>query len=164
MSQSQYKPNHESTHAGEIAVRETQRGFQFFAFNEQRKKTLHIGTMIGQTYEKVAPVLQFPEASFALTQAEYVAILETGAQFIRIVTPGKSATYAISVQDFGKFSQPYHNAFYGDQLRTSLDHFAYSGRTAKRNTHTDNPKLPKPGPIAPRERSKQFDFTRLLDR
>ncbi len=146
------RQNNTTITAGEIELREGKRGIEFHAFNFQRQKMIHIGTVIGRTYEKVAPVLQMPEASFAFTQAEYSAVLEAGAQFIRIILPDKSATYAIDVESFGRYGVPYHNSFYGDQLRCTLDHFSYTSKTAPRNSHTDNPTLPKPGPLAPREK------------
>ncbi len=149
---------------GEILLKDFGGTIQVHAFNVEKRKTIHIGTVVGICYEKVCPVLQKPEPSFSLTRAEYAAILETGAEFIRIVTSSRSGTYSISVQDFGRFGVPYHNAFYGDQLRVSLSRFTSSSKIAERNTHTDNPKLPTPQPLAPRERSKQFDFSRLLDR
>ncbi len=148
--------------AGEIVIKETRRGIEFHAFNEQRKRVLHVGTLIGRTYEKVQPILMKPEPSFSLTQAEYSAVLSSGAEFVRIVLPDKRGSYAIDVQSFGRYGEKYFNVFYGPQLRVPLIRFAFTSRVSKRNKVTDNPVLERPGPIAPRE--KQLDFTRLLDR
>ncbi len=141
----------QTMHAGEIQTRQTSRGIEFHAFNHQRGKALHIGTVIGQTYEKVARILQLPAAGFALTQAEYAAVLEAGAQFIRILPPG-GGTYGISVEDFGRYAKLYHNGYYGSQLRVDLDRFQFTSKTARRNARTDNPATAQPGPIAPREK------------
>jgi hypothetical protein len=153
MSQSQYIKNHQNIKAGEIVVKESKRGTEFHAFNFQRGRLLHIGTLSGQVYEKVAVILRQPEPSFALTQAEFGKVQEAGARFIRIVTPEKTATYAISLEDFQRFKEAYHNPTYGPQLRCALTHFASSSTVAKRNPIIDNPVSEKAEPV---ERAKQL--------
>jgi hypothetical protein len=125
--------------AGETVVKETKRGIEFHAFNFQRQRMLHIGTLSGQVYEKVAVILRQPEPSFALTQTEFGAVQETGAGFIRIVTPDKDATYAISVGDFQRHAEAYYNAAYGPQWRVPLGKFSHVATAARRNAHIDNP-------------------------
>src|SRR5688572_16585714 len=116
MSQSNSNISHQIVKAGEIQTEEGKGGkLKFFAFNHQRGKRLHIGSLIGVVYEKVAPVLRQPEPSFSLTQSEFGAVTETGAGFVRIIPPDKSATYSISLQDFQRFSEPYYNVSYGPQ-------------------------------------------------
>jgi hypothetical protein len=126
--------------AGGIYLEEGKKGkVKFYAFNHQRGKRLHIGTLSGVTYEKVAVILRQPEPSFALTQSEFGAVIESGAGFIRIIPPDKSGTYSISVKDFERHKAPYFNSGYGGQWRVSLPHFAYSAAVTKRNSRTDNP-------------------------
>jgi hypothetical protein len=132
---------------GEIVTKETRRGIEFHAFNWQRQRMLHIGTLRGQVYEKQAQILQKPEPSFAVTQTELGAILETGAEFIRVVLPGKSATYSISVQDFQKHKEAYHNPGYGPQWRVGLKHWAHVTKIGKRNAAIDNPVREQVRPI-----------------
>jgi hypothetical protein len=130
---------------GEIEVRESRRGIELRCFNFERQRVVHIGTVAGATYEKVAVILRQPELSFALTQSEFAAVLETGAQFIRIVPPDKSATYAISVSDFQKHAEPHYHHRYGPQLRCALIHFSRTSKVAPRNSVTDNPAIETPG-------------------
>ena len=136
--------------AGEIQVKDSKRGLEFHAFNWQRQRMLHIGTLKGQTYEKVAVILRQPEPSFALTQSEYGALVDQGAGFIRIVTPDKDRTYSISVQDFKRHAEAYYNAAYGGQWRCSLNHFASIAKVGRRNAHTDNPVIATAEPIGPK--------------
>ena len=125
--------------AGEIQIKETKRGIEFHAFNFQRQRMIHIGTLSGQIYEKVAPILRQPEPSFSLPQSEFGEVVEMGAGFIRIVTPDKSGTYAISVPDFKLHAEAYYNASYGPQWRVPLGKFSHVAKVAKRNARTDNP-------------------------
>jgi hypothetical protein len=131
--------------AGEIQVKETKRGVEFHAFNWQRQRMLHIGTLKGSVYEKQAQILRQPEPSFAVTQTELGAILETGAEFIRIVPGDKSATYSISVRDFDRCKEPYYNAGYGGQWRVPLIRFSRTSKVSRRNPITDNPVIETPG-------------------
>jgi hypothetical protein len=153
MSRSQYIKNRQNIKAGEIIVKESKRGTEFHAFNFQRGDLLHIGTLSGQVYEKVAVILRQPEPSFALTQAEFGKVQEAGARFIRIITPEKTTTYAISLEDFQRFKEAYHNAAYGPQWRVSLVHFSSVATVAKRNPIVDNPVIEKDEPV---ERAKQL--------
>lgn len=130
----------QSTKAGEITLEEGKKGkVKFYAFNRQRGKRLHIGTLQGATYEKVAVILRQPEPSFALTQSELGAVIETGAGFIRIIPPDKSGTYSIAIKDFQRHKQPYFNSGYGPQWRVPLAHFAHSAAVQKRSPRRDNP-------------------------
>ena len=133
--------------AGEIIVKETKRGIEFHAFNWQRQRTLHIGTLKGQTYEKQAVILRQPEPSFALTQSEFGAVMDCGAGFIRIIPQDKSGTYSISVQDFKRYAEAYYNAGYGGQWRVPLGKFSSTPKVAKRNAHTDNPVIEVAAPL-----------------
>jgi hypothetical protein len=153
MSQSQYTKNHDAIKAGSIITEETRKGIKFLAYNHERRRMLHIGTLAGAVYEKVAVILQKPEPSFALTQSEFGAVVEQGARFIRIIPPNKDGTYSISVKDFQRFGETYFNSNYGPQIRCALVHFARSGAVAKRNPHVDNPVLEQAEPV---ERAKQL--------
>jgi hypothetical protein len=133
--------------AGEIHVKETKRGIEFHAFNWQRQRMLHIGTLKGSVYEKQAQILRQPEPSFAVTQTEFGALLDTGAEFIRIVPGDKSATYSISVQDFNRHKEAYHNPGYGPQWRAPLKFFSHTSKVAKRNAHIDNPVIEVAAPL-----------------
>jgi hypothetical protein len=135
------------TKAGEIQVKETKRGIEFHAFNWQRQRMLHIGTLKGQTYEKQAEILRQPEPSFCLTQSEFGAVQDCGAGFIRIIPQDKSGTYSISVSDFKRHAEAYYNGAYGPQWRCALIHFASIAKVAKRNAHTDNPVIETPQPL-----------------
>jgi hypothetical protein len=133
--------------AGEIIVKETRRGVEFHAFNWQRQRTLHIGTLKGATYEKQAEILRQPEPSFCLTQSELGALIEMGAGFIRIIPGDKSRTYSISVQDFKRHAEAYYNGAYGPQWRVPLGAFASIAKVAKRTAATDSPVIEQAGPI-----------------
>ena len=128
--------------AGEIILKETKRGLEFHAFNFQRQRLLHVGTVIGATYEKVAPVLRQPEPSFSLPQSELAAVEECGAEFIRIVLPDKSMTYSIAVKDFRRHGEAYYNAHYGPQVRCALGAFQHTTKVGKRSPLLDNPPIP----------------------
>jgi hypothetical protein len=137
----QCTPNNQFIKAGEIEVREGKKGIEFYAFNFQHGKPLHIGTLIGRTYEKTAPVLQKPEPSFSLPQSELGAAIEQGAEFIRFIGRGRPGTFSISVTDFQSHGEPYFNQAYGPQVRVSLTRFSYTPKVQKRNSITDNPPL-----------------------
>ena len=127
--------------AGKIKIVEERGKVKLFAFNHQRRKQIHIGSVIGATYEKMAAILIKPEPSFLLNQAELGAIEEVGAGFIRIIPIDRSGTYSISVQDFKRHAQPYYNASYGPQLRCAKTWFESTPQVQKRNNFTDNPPL-----------------------
>jgi hypothetical protein len=135
--------------AGQIQVREGKKGIEFYAFNFQHKKSLHIGTLIGATYEKTAPILQKPEPSFCSPQAELAAIEQAGGQFIRFIGRGRPGTFAISLEDFKLHGEPYLNPGYGPQIRVSLRHFAYSVKVGRRNAIIDNPPVMRNDPLEP---------------
>lgn len=127
--------------AGDIQVREGKKGIEFFAFNHQHGKPLHIGTLSGATYEKTAPILQKPEPSFCLPQSELAALEQAGGQFIRFIGRGRSGTFAISVSDFKLHAEPYYNRAYGYQWRVKLSAFSYCAKVSKRNAQIDSPPL-----------------------
>ncbi len=143
--------------AGEIQLKETRRGIEFHAFNFQRQRMLHIGTIKGQTYEKQAPILRRPEPSFSLPQSELGKVQECGAGFIRIITPDKW-TYSISVQDFDRWKEPYYNASYGPQWRVPLGKFEHVAVATKRNAKLDNPVKQIVNPFASIEMKQQSLF------
>jgi len=136
--------------AGKIQIREGKKGREFFAFNHEHKKSLHIGTLSGATYEKTAPILNKPEPSFCLPQSELTAIEQAGGQFIRFIARGSVGTYAISLDDFKRHGEKYFNAGYGYQIRVPLTKFAYSPRVTKRNAMLDNPVIATTEPIGPK--------------
>lgn len=138
--------------AGKITVREGKKGIEFYAFNHEHKKSLHVGTLSGQVYEKTAPILRQPEPSFCLPMSELAAIEQQGGQFIRFIARGTVGTYAISLQDFKLYGERYFARGYGYQTRVPLTRFAYSPKVVKRNAILDNPPLETAGPIAPREK------------
>lgn len=143
--------NYKSLKAGETIVKETKRGKEFHAFNWQRQGMVHIGTQSADVYEKVAVILRQPEPSFCLTQSELGALIETGAGFIRIVTPDKDRTYSISVQDFQHHKEAYHNLGYGPQWRVPVGKFAQIAKVAKRNPIVDSPVKQIAAPIIKHE-------------
>lgn len=128
------------TLAGKIETQEVKGKLKFYGFNHQRGKRLHIGTLIGATYEKVAVVLRQPEASLCLSQTEHGALQDAGGLFVRFIVD-KAQTYSISLTDFTRNAGRFYNAGYGYQLRVSLRHFAFSNTVAKRNAQTDNPRI-----------------------
>jgi hypothetical protein len=144
--------NTTNARAGKITVKEGRKGIEFYAFNFQHGKPLHIGTLIGRTYEKTAPILQKPEPSFSLPQSELGAAIEQGAEFIRFIARGAIGTYAISVTDFQLFAQPYYNQAYGPQMRVSLGNFSHTSKVSKRNAHIDNPAIEQAGPLIKQEK------------
>jgi hypothetical protein len=137
--------------AGEIKVKETKRGFEFWSFNFQRQRMLHIGTLKGRTYEKVVTILRQPEPSISLPQSEYGAAVEWGAMFLRAIPSDHSATYAISLRDFKANAVEYYNAFYGPQWRVPLTEFSSISTTAPRNAITDNPVIETKAELLPRQ-------------
>ncbi len=143
--------------AGEIQVKETKGGKEFHAFNWQRQRMIHIGTLSGDTYEKVAVILRQPEPSFALTQSELGALIETGAGFIRIITPEKDKTYSMSVQDFQLHKEAYHNLGYGPQWRVPVGKFSSIAKVAPRNPIVDSPVKEVPREIV-KPKDKQSSF------
>ena len=133
------------TTKGQISVKPNKRGIEFHTFNHERRRMLHIGTLRGSVYEKVAAILYKPEPSFALTLCEYNAAVENGAEFIRIIPQDHAATYSISIEDFKQLATPYSNPFYGDQSRVALRHFQRVSTTAPRTHRADNPIIPSNG-------------------
>lgn len=127
------------TKTGEIRLEESKGKVKFFAFNHEHKKSLHVGSLIGVTYEKTAPMLRKPEPSFCLPSSELAAIEQAGGQFIRFIARGSVGTYAISLEDFKRHGERYFNAGYGYQVRVPVVKFAYSAKVAKRNPIVDNP-------------------------
>jgi len=128
------------TKAGEIMVSATDRGTTLQAFNHERNQYVSIGTVSGLCYEKGnAAILHLPEPSFTLSQSEFSAALELGAQFLRLVTREK-VTYSIELSRFDQFKEPYYNGWYGPQWRVPLSKFDSVGRAKKRNAIVDNPR------------------------
>jgi hypothetical protein len=147
--------------AGKIEVKQGKKGTEFYAFNHQHGKPLHIGTLCGRTYEKTAPILQKPEPSFCLPQSELGAVIEHGAEFIRFIGRGRPGTFCISVQDFQRHGEPYFNQSYGPQIRVSLTcpKLQHSLKVQKRNSITDNPPVEVAAPIIkPKEKDQQTSF------
>jgi hypothetical protein len=139
--------------AGEIQIREGKKGKEFFAFNHEHKKPLHIGTLSGATYEKTAPMLRKPEPSFCLPSSELSAVERAGGLFIRFIARGSVGTYATSLEDFKRHGEKYFNASYGSQVRLALKFFQYSPKVAKRNPIVDNPVIAINEPIGPKQPS-----------
>ena len=136
--------------AGEVTISESKKGrIKFYAYNHQQGRRLHIGTLSGAVYEKVAPVLRQPEPSFSLTLSELGAVEQTGAEFIRVVLPDKSATYSISARDFRRFAEAYYHAGYGPQMRCALTHFSHVAAVQKRSARRDNPVIETTREIRP---------------
>jgi hypothetical protein len=133
--------------AGSIQVQEGKKGLEFFAFNHERGKPLHVGTLSGLTYEKTAPLLRKPEPSFCLPTSELAAIEHYGGQFIRFVARGSIGTYAISLEDYKRHAEKYYNAAYGYQMRCSLKWLSYSPKVSKRNPIVDNPPVATSQPV-----------------
>src|SRR5215217_8873732 len=118
--------NFNSLQAGKIQVKEGKKGIEIYAYNHEHGRPLHVGTLIGRTYEKTAPILQKPEPSFCLPQSELGAVIEQGGEFIRFIGRGRPGTYAISVTDFQRHGEPYFNQSYGPQIRVALTQFSYT--------------------------------------
>ncbi|GEM_PF-5202165 len=132
--------NNDSTIAGKIQLEEGRGGkLKFYAFNHNKRRRVHIGTLIGGTYEKVASILRQPEPSLCVTTSEFGALVDAGAQFIRIIAEG--ATYSISVPDFKRQAVEFYLPAYGPQLRVPLRAWQYSSAVTKRNSRTDAPAL-----------------------
>jgi hypothetical protein len=128
--------------AGQIVIKESKRGVEFHAFNFQRQRLIHVGTLNGSVYEKGnCVILRQPEPSFCLPQSEYGAAVEAGALYLRCIPPDKSATYAISLQDFKEFSTPFYNQMYGPQWRVPVSKFSHTSKVSKRNVILDSPAL-----------------------
>jgi hypothetical protein len=141
------------TKAGQITTEQSGGKVKFFAFNHERGKPLHIGSLVGVVYEKTAPILNKPVPSFCLPQSELAAIEQAGGQFIRFIARGAVGTYAISLDDFKLHGESYFNAGYGLQVRVPLAKFSSVPKTAKRNSITDNPAISQARPvIKPREK------------
>jgi hypothetical protein len=138
--------------AGEILVKKTRQGVQFHAYNHEHNKFLCIGSVIGQVFEKVAPILRLPEPSICVSESEFAAALEAGALYL-CVLPRGGGTYGISLADFRKHAKPYYNPSYGPQYRCSLEFFEYSFETRKRNPHLDNPTTERAEMVLPRQLS-----------
>lgn len=132
-----------NTIAGKIEIREGKRGAEVYA----RSRARPIGTIIGAVYEKVTAILYSPEPSISMTQAEYTAVVDSGAVYLRCIPSDKSATYSISLADFKANSEPYQNNQYGSQLRVPLSAFQSSRAVAPRNSLVDNPKPTRNVPI-----------------
>lgn len=130
-----------------IQVTTTSRGKTIKAYNYQREKYLAVGSVSGATFEKVANILKMVAGeyrpSFTLTAAELETARELGATFLRVINDG--ITYAISLNDFERYAEPYKNGMYGKQLACSLEYFAKTGHSKKRNAILDNPRR-GPGP------------------
>jgi hypothetical protein len=145
--------------AGEIQVRETRRGIEFHAWNHERQRLIHVGTLLGQVYEKGnCTILRQPEPSICLPQSEYGAAVEVGAVYLRCIPPDKSGMYAISLEDFKQHAEPYHNISYGPQWRGSLRFFQFSSKVGKRNPIIDNPVIPINEPLLARKIVKQMSL------
>jgi hypothetical protein len=136
---------------GNIAIREGQRGKEFHCFNLQRKKMVHVGTLIGVTYEKITAILLRPEPSISLTRNEFNTAQDSGALFLRFISSDKSRTYCISTADFRQHASPYYQENYGKQWRCPLSAFQSTSAVVKRNLIIDNPVLPTQQPILPRQ-------------
>jgi hypothetical protein len=124
----------------QIEIRAKGEDREVLAFNQERGKWLHVGTISGQTYEKGnASILHRPVPSFTLTKTEYTEVTQAGAEYLRLIPHDKSATYCLSLARFYQVAEPYSNAWYGDQLRVPLSKFERAATTRKRNKRTDNP-------------------------
>lgn len=144
-----------TTKAGTITTEEGKGGkLKFYAFNHTRGKRLHIGTLIGQTYEKVAVILRQPEPSLTSNTQEIQAVQDAGGYYLRFIV-NNSQTYSISVTDFLRHAEKYYNPSYGYQLRVALKHFEFMPAVAKRNARTDNPVIGRDAPII---RDRQMSF------
>jgi len=126
----------------EIQVKQTGRGAEIHSYNYEHSEKKHIGTINGVVYEKgnigiLRMVGNRYEPSICMMLAELEAVESAGAQFLRCIK-GKT-TYSVSLADFRMFGEPYHNSFYGNQLRVPVIRFATIEATKKRNKRTDNP-------------------------
>jgi hypothetical protein len=133
--------NNYNTRWGDIQIRPGKRGgIEIHAYNHERGRSVHVGTVKGAVYEKGnCAILRKPEPSFCLNRAELQAAREAGAQFVRMIADGK--TYSISLTDFERSAEYFNNVFYGLQMRAPLRFFAFSSTTAPRNPITDNPPI-----------------------
>jgi hypothetical protein len=132
---------------GTIQTRQGRKGVEFWAYNHQHEKPLHVGTLSGAVYEKTAPILHKPEPSFCLPLSELAAVEEAAGRFIRFIGRGRPGTFSISVEDFKLHGEKYFNASYGYQIRVALKWFAYTSKVGKRNPIIDNPVIEQSRPI-----------------
>ena len=133
----------------QIEIKQGKKGIELWAYNCEREKLLHIGSIEGAVYEKQANILQNPKPSFCLTVGELAAILEHGATFLRVACRGRK--YAISLQDFQNHGKQYASAWYGAQIRCELVHFQGITTNRKRNRIIDNPTRQTTPLIVPRQ-------------
>jgi len=125
---------------GDVYTKEAKRGLEFYAFNRERGRSLHIGTLKGTTYEKGrVSILLKPERSIALKPEEYQAATEAGGVVFRVQTTD-GETYVIMFDDFNRLKDEYYNPTYGKQWRVALHYFQRSATTAKRNPILDTPR------------------------
>jgi hypothetical protein len=133
--------------AGEISLKQTKRGLEFHAWNHERQRLIHVGTLRGVTYEKGnCTLLRQPQLSICLPQSEYGAVVEAGAEFFRAISPDKSAKYTISVAGFKEHAEAYYNRGYGPQWRCPVQFFSYVGDIIERRNepqHIDTTPAPQ---------------------
>ena len=145
ISMFEYSTIREQNKAGEIQTIARQGKITLQAYNHERGQYLDIGSIVESVYEKGnAAILQLPEPSFTLSQSEFGAACDLGAEFLRLITREK-VTYSISLADFDQFKEPYFNGWYGPQWRVSLSKFASVGNSKKRNKAMDTPRRETPG-------------------
>jgi len=126
---------------GVILIKETARGLEFHAINYERGQLLHIGTISGIVYETVKPILEKPERSFCVSRSEYEKLTGLATGIIRVITPAKDRTYAITVKDFDQHKKSYYHKMYGYQWRCALKWFSDSPEVVQRNAILDNPPI-----------------------
>jgi hypothetical protein len=129
-----------TTHWGDIFTKKGKRGLEFHAYNRERGRSVHVGTLSGGVFEKGrVSILRKPEPSIALKPDEYQSAKDAGATVFRAQTVD-GETYVIRLDDFHRLKVEYFNPTYGKQLRVPLCHFQRSGTTVKRNAVLDNPR------------------------
>lgn len=129
-----------NTEWGDVYTKETKRGLEFFAYNRERGRSIHIGTLKGTTYEKGrVSILLKPERSIALKPEEYQAAVDAGGVVFRAQTTD-GETYTIMFEDFHRLKIEYFNPTYGKQWRVALSYFQRSATTTKRNPVLDTPR------------------------
>lgn len=141
---------------GEIRYEQHRGKIKVFSQNRERGGEVHIGTLLGTTFEKEANVLERPEPSFTLSPNELQVIGSCGAQILKVIPKNRPGTYSISLADFKAHAEPYRNAYYGFQHRCSLRYFQHSEKVSKRNPILDNPALPSGTLIEHVERMQQI--------
>lgn len=152
MSQNKY-----ITEWGDVYTKETKRGLEFHAYNRERGRSIHIGTMKGTTYEKGrVSILEKPEPSIALKPDECKAAVDAGATVFRAQTKDGD-TYVIGLDDFNRLKVEYFNPTYGTQWRVPLCYFQRSGTTVKRNPILDTPRGSGMGEYV-KSRPRQLDL------